>query len=162
MASFVTGADGKIMATSAPVASKGFTQNITGSPIDAAAAKTMASQAQQAEAVKALGAGQKGASRRRRRFYRGGSEGIPKIPEGGTIPGVSFAGNHVKGVDTLNQLRADKVYDGLMNAPAAKVGGFTKKRRGKSKKRHGRRNNRTRRGHRNKHSTHIRRSRHVL
>jgi hypothetical protein len=158
MASFVTGADGKIMATSAPVASRGFTQNITGSPIDAAAAKTMASQAQQAEATKALGAGQKGSSRRRR--HRGGSQSIPKVPEGGTIPGVSFAGNHVKAIDNLNQLRADKVYDGLLNAPAAKVGGFTKKRRGKSK--NGRRNNRTRRGKRNKHSTRIRRSRHVL
>jgi hypothetical protein len=159
MASFVTGADGKIMATSAPVASRGFTQNITGSPIDAAAAKTMASQAQQAEATKALGAGQKGSSRRRRR-HRGGSQSVPKIPEGGTIPGVSFAGNHVKAIDNLNQLRADSVYDGLLNAPATKVGGFTKKRRGKSK--NGRRNNRTRRGKRNKHSTRIRRSRHVL
>ena len=159
MASFVTGADGKIMATSAPTINTGFTQKMTGSPIDAAAAKTMASQAEQAQAVKALGAGQKGASRRRRR-RRGG--GIPTVPEAGTIPGVSFAGNHVKGVDTLNQLRADKVYDGLANAPPAKVGGFTKKRRGKSKKRHGRRNNRTRRGHRNKHTSHIRRSRHVL
>lgn len=162
MASFVTGADGKIMATSAPVVSKGFTQNITGSPIDAAAAKTMASQSEQAQAVKALGAGQKGASRRRLRRYRGGSEGIPKIPEGGTIPRVSFAGNHVNAVDNLNQLRADKVYDGLANAPPVKVGGFTKKRRGKSKKRHGRRNNRTRRGNRNKHTSRIRRSRHVL
>lgn len=160
MASFVTGADGKIMATSAPVVSKGFTQNITGSPIDAAAAKTMASQAAQAQATKALGAGQKGSSRRRRRRHRGGSEAIPKIPEGGTIPGVSFAGNHVKAIDNLNQLRADKVYDGLINAPAAKVGGFTKKRRGKSK--NGRRNLRTRRRYRNKHTSRVRRSRHVL
>jgi hypothetical protein len=161
MASFVTGTDGKIMATSAPAVSKGFTQNISGSPIDAAASKTIASQAQQAQATKALGAGQKGSSRRRRR-HKGGSQSIPKIPEGGTIPGVSFAGNHVKAIDTLNQLRADKVYDGLINAPAVKVGSSRKKRRTKSKKRHGGRHNRTHRRYSNKRSSHIRGARNVL
>ncbi len=157
MATYQAGNNGRIIATSLPLSTSGFTQSMTGSPIDAAAAKTMSNQAAQAEAMKALGAGQKGASRRRRR--RGGSTAIPKIPEAGTIPGVSHATNHVNAINNLNQLRASAVYDGLVNAPPVQLGG--KKRSRKSKK-NGRRRNRTHRRNSHKRTSHLRKSRHVL
>lgn len=158
MATFTTDASGKIIATSVPIATSGFTQQITGSAIDAAANKTIAAQQAQAEQVKALGAGQKGSGKKRRR--RGGGAGIPQIPEAGTIPGVSAASNHLNAVDTLNQLRADKAYDGLINAqPVAKVGG---KKRSRRVKKNGRSSKRTHRRNRNKRRHTVRRVRHVL
>ncbi len=120
------GSNGQIIINSGPPLHTGFVQHMQGGPIDAAAAKTLAAQANQVAAAKALGAGQKGSSRRRRR-QRGGvnlNANIPSIPEAGTIPGVSHAQNHLNAVNNLNQIRADQVYDGLIKATPIKMGGF--------------------------------------
>ena len=121
------GPNGQIIVNSGPPLHTGFVQNIQGSPLEAAAAKTLAAQANQVAAAKALGAGQKGASRKRRRRMRGGvnlTANIPYIPEAGTIQGVSHAQNHLNAINNLNQIRADQVYDGLVNATPIKMGGF--------------------------------------
>ncbi len=160
MATFTADANGQLIATSVPISTRGFTQQLSGSPLDAAANKTIASQQAQAEQVKALGAGQKGSGKKRRR--RGGGASIPQMPEAGTIPGVSFANNHVSGINTLNQLRASGAYDKLANAPpVVKVGGRTKKRSRKSK-RNGRSSKRTSRRGIHKRGRHIRRTSRVL
>ena len=158
------GPNGQIIVNSGPPLHTGFIQHIQGSPLEAAAGKTIAAQQNQAAAARALGAGQKGASRKRRRRQRGGvnlNANIPSIPEAGTIPGVSHAQNHLNGINALNQIGADKVYDGLINATPIKMGGFrfrdaeelypgsgtqedTKHRR-RTKKKHGSRNKRTHR-----------------
>ncbi len=155
----MTAPNGQIIATGGPPLVNGYTQRIEGSPLDAAAAKTLAAQASQVATSRSLGAGQKGSSRRRRR-HRGGAlnlnASIPSIPEAGTIKGVSHETNHLNAVNNLNQLRADKIYDGLINAPPIRLTGGTKKRSRKTK--HGRRRNRTHRGKRNKHSSHRRRT----
>lgn len=160
MATFTAGPDGQLVATSVPIATRGFTQQMTGSPLDAAANKTIASQQAQAQQVKALGAGQKGSARRKRR--RGGGASVPQIPEAGTIPGVSFSNNHVDGINTLNQLRASGAYDKLAGSqPIVKVGGRTKKRSRKVKK-NGRSHKRTHRRIIHKRGRHIRRTSRVL
>lgn len=152
---------GQIIVNQGPPLHTGFTQNITGSPIDAAAGKTLAAQQLQTAAAKSLGAGQKGSSRRRRRRMRGGvnlNASIPTVPEAGTISGVSHTQNHLDAVNNLNQIRADKVYDGLHNATPRSVGG----KRSRKVKKNGRSHKRT---HRRKHSKHVtrhRRTRHVL
>lgn len=120
------GPNGQIIINSGPPLHTGFIQHIQGGPIDAAAAKTLATQQSQVNAAKALGAGQKGSSRKRRRM-RGGvnlNANIPSIPEANTIPGVSHTQNHLNAVNNLNQLRHDQVYDGLNNATPIKMGGF--------------------------------------
>lgn len=153
----VTGT-GQIIVNQAPTPHLGFTQQITGTPIDAAAAKTLAANAQQVAAAKAMGAGQKGASRKRR--MRGGTNwnaSIPSVPEAGTIPGISHAQNHLDAVNNLNQIRADKVYDGLHNATPRAVGG----KRSRKVKKHGRSNKRTHKRKHRKHATRNRRTRHV-
>ncbi len=156
--------NGQIIVTQGPPLHTGFTQNITGTPIDAAASKTLAANAQQVAAAKSLGAGQKGASRKRRgkkRRMRGGvnlNASIPSIPEAGTIPGVSHAQNHLDAVNNLNQIRADKVYDGLHNATPRSVGG----KRSRKVKKNGRSHKRTHRRKHGKHVTRHRRTRHVL
>lgn len=155
--------NGQIIVNQGPPLHTGFTQNITGTPIDAAAGKTMAAQAQQIATAKSLGAGQKGASRRhkKKRRMRGGvnlNASIPSLPEAGTIGGVSHAQNHLNAVDNLNQIKADQVYDGLHNATPRSVGG----KRSRKVKKNGRSHKRT---HRRKHSKHVtrhRRTRHVL
>jgi len=171
------GPNGQIIINSGPPLHTGFVQNIQGGPIDAAAAKTLAAQQNQVAAAKALGAGQKGSSRRRRR-QRGGvnlNANIPSIPEAGTIPGVSHAQNHINAINNLNQIRASGVYDGLINATPIKMGGFrirdaeelypgsgthedTKHRR-RTKKKHGSRNKRTHRRFSRKSSSRNRRRR---
>ncbi len=138
-------------------------QNIQGSPLEAAAAKTLAAQANQAAAARALGAGQKGSSRKRRKM-RGGvnlNVSATSVPEAHSIPGVSHIQNHINAVNNLNQIRNDQVYDGLAGATPMKVGGFrfrdaeglypgsgtqeeTKHRR-KTKKKHGSRHKRVNR-----------------
>jgi hypothetical protein len=137
---------GQIIVNSGPPLHTGFTQNITGTPIDAAAAKTLAAQAQQIAAAKSLGAGQKGSSRRhKKRRMRGGvnlNASIPSLPEAGTITGVSHAQNHLDAVNNLNQIRHDKVYDGLHNATPRSMGG----KRSRKVKKNGRSNKRTHRG----------------
>lgn len=150
---------GQIIINSGPPLHTGFTQNITGTPIDAAASKTLAAHAQQVATAKAMGAGQKGSSRKRR--MRGGvnlNASIPSLPEAGTIPGVSHAQNHLDAVNNLNDMRAAKVYDGLHNATPRAVGG----KRSRKVKKHGRSNKRTNRRKHRKHATRNRRSRHVL
>ena len=133
-------------------------QRLQGSPLEAASARTLESNARLAETAKSMGAGQKGSSRRRKK--RGGAAPInmnaqiPSLPEAGTIPGVSHAQNHLRNIDNLNQLRADASGDKLMNAqpydPHVKGGRRTKRHR---KAKNGRSSNRThRRGHRR--STH--------
>lgn len=149
---------GQIIVNSGPPLHTGFTQNITGTPIDAAAAKTLAAQAQQVAAAKSLGAGQKGSSRKRR--LRGGvnlNASIPSVPEAGTIPGVSHAQNHLDAVNNLNQLRHDSVYDGLHNATPRSMGG----KRSRKVKKNGRSHKRTHRRKHRKHASRHRRTRNV-
>ena len=131
-------------------------QNVEGGIQNAAAAKTLVQQTKAAEIAKSLGAGQKGSSRRRR---GGAVNAAPmNVPTANSIPGVSATQNHIDGVNNLNQIRADRAYDGLINATPRQVAGFrfrdeskygakrkTIKRVGKK---HGRRSNRT---HRRKH-----------
>lgn len=155
----VTGT-GQILVNQAPTPHLGFTQQITGTPIDAAAAKTLAAQAQQVATAKSMGAGQKGSSRKRRRM-RGGTNwnaSIPTIPEAGSIPGVSHAQNHLNAINNLNQIRADQVYDGLHSATPRSVGG----KRSRKVKKNGRSHKRTHRRKHRKHATRHRRTRHVL
>lgn len=147
------GADGKIVITDGPALNTGFKQTgVEGGPINAASAKTVSSLNQAAETAKAMGAGQKGSSRRRRktRKHRGGAAAnVPTLPTANSVPGVSFADTHVKAVDNLNALRYAGAYDKLINAPPAQVKGGTRKRKVKSKKRkNGRRSKRT---HRRRH-----------
>ena len=116
-------------------------QKLNGSALDVASTNTINAFRSQAEAARALGAGQKGASRRRR---RGGAAlnlnaRIPDLPEAGTISGVSHAQNHLDAVNHLNQIRADKVGDSLINATPIKLGG---KKHGRSRKRSHRRGRR--------------------
>lgn len=130
-------------------------QNVEGGIQNAAANKTMVSQAKAAEIAKSLGAGQKGSSRRR----GGAVNAAPmNVPTANSIPGVSASQNHINGVNLLNQFKADRVYDGLITATPRQVAGF--RMRDESKygakrktikrvtKKHGRRSNRT---HRRKH-----------
>jgi hypothetical protein len=154
---------GQIIVNSGPPLQTGFTQQITGTPIDAAANKTLAANAQQVAAAKAMGAGQKGSSRRRhkKRRMRGGvnlNASIPSIPEAGSIPGISHAQNHLDAVNNLNQMRHDAVYDGLHNATPRSMGG----KRSRKAKKHGRSHKRTHRRKHGKHATRHRRTRHVL
>lgn len=154
MATFTTDATGRLVATAGPKVYIPPTQSISGSAIDAASSKTLADQATSAAASKALGVGQKGASRRRR---RGGSTNmnaqVPLLPEAGTIKGVSHETNHLNAVNNLNQLKADSVYDSQINAPAMQVAGRKRKTKRKS---NGGRHRRTHRGKHRK-STHRRR-----
>ena len=148
------GADGKIMITDGPALNTGFKQTgVEGGPLNAASAKTVASLNEAAETAKAMGAGQKGSSRRRskkRRMRGGATVNTPTLPTANSIPGVSFADTQVDSINTLNQLRYASAYDKLINAPPAQVKGGTRKRKSKSKKRkHGRRSKRTHR--RNRH-----------
>jgi hypothetical protein len=123
---YSVGPNGQIIMTQTPTMITPSHQNMTGSPIDAAASKTLSGQALQIAAAKSLGAGQKGAGRRRKRRGGGGLDAsIPTVPQANTINGVSFENNAIKAVNTLNQLRANSMYDGLQNAPPMQVkGGF--------------------------------------
>ena len=148
------GADGRIIINEGPDMILGAKQTgVPGGILNAASAKTVASINQHAAAAKALGAGQKGASRKRshkRRRHRGGAEqnlnaNIPNIPSAGSIPGVNPADNHIKAFNTLNSIRYAGSYDKLLNAQPIKLTGGTKKRKSKSKRKHGRRSKRTHR-----------------
>jgi len=170
---FKTDASGKLIAGTVPKAAPPPTQKITGSIAQAAAQKTTQDAANQAAAFKALGAGQKGASRRRR-YVGGATQNVTpsNLPTANSIPGANPTDVMKKLVDVHTQLKASGTYDKLINAPPAKVGGFrmygaedlypgsgtqpdTKDRR-KTKKKHGRRHKRTHRGKRSK-SRHLRR-----
>jgi len=105
---------GQIVATAPPTEMKGVTSNLTGGLLNAAAAKTASSIAQQASHAKAAGVTMKGG---------GTVVNVPPAAEGGTVPGVSFAGNHANLIGIANQLKAGAVYDGLVGAQPYKVGG---------------------------------------
>jgi len=157
MATFNTDATGRLVATAGPKMYIPPTQNITGSAIDAASSKTLSDQETAATASRTLGVGQKGAGRRRR---RGGAVNlnaqVPILPEAGTIRGVSHETNHLNAVNTLNQLKADSIYDSQINAPAFQVAGRKRKTRRKS---NGGRNRRTYRRKYRKSSNRNRRTR---
>ena len=137
-------------------------QNIQGSALEAASTKTLASNAALAETAKHMGAGQKGAGRKKR---KGGAQNLnahlPILPEAGTIGGVSSANNHLANVNNLNQIKAGAMYDGLHGAspydPTPTKGGRRTKRKRKAK--NGRSNKRTHRRGNRKSSSNRRRSR---
>ena len=106
---------GQMVATDLPTLTKGPpAANIPGGILNAAAAKTAESIKEQAAHAKAAGAGMRG----------GGTPiNVSKPPEGGTIPGVSFADNHAKLIGAANQLKASAVYDGLIGSQPYKVSG---------------------------------------
>jgi hypothetical protein len=158
MATFTPDSTGRLVATSGPPLHIPPLQSITGSVLDAASAKTMSAQQTQAEAARFLGVGQRGAGKRK--FWHGGAANlnaqIPYLPQAGTIKGVSHEMNHLNGVNTLNQIRADKVYDQHINATPIQLAG--RRLRKTKRKANGRRNNRTYRGKRSKSSRSRRRS----
>jgi hypothetical protein len=133
-------------------------QDLEGSALEAASAKTLSSNAKLAETAKAMGAGQKG-SGRRRKYRRGGAENLnahpPNLPEAGTIRGVSAMNNHLANVNNLNQIRADASGDKFLHAqpydPTPTKGGRRTQRHRKAK--NGRSHKRTYR-RRNRKSTH--------
>jgi hypothetical protein len=176
MASYTTAANGQVILTSGAPLHIPAAQNIQGGLIEAASAKTIASQAAAADHYKNLGAGQKGAGRRRsrkhkgkrksRKVRRGGAQSLNMVPLGlptaNSVPGVN-ADDVLKGsVDLKNQIAADKSYDHLRGATPIKLGGFRfrdaeelypgsgsqEDTKGRSKVKHGRRSKRT---HRRRH-----------
>jgi hypothetical protein len=133
------GPSGQILITQGPAMYQDVPQKMEGGPIEAAANKTIASQATQVEATKALGAGQKGSSRRKhkskknkkrskKRRLRGGASTlnaiIPQIPTANSIPGVSNTQLHLNAVNNLNQIRTDASYDNLINAQPRQIAGL--------------------------------------
>lgn len=144
MATFTTDTVGRLIASAPPKMYIPPTQNISGSAIDAASSKTLSDQSTAAQAAKTLGVGQKGARRRRRGGAVNLNAQVPILPEAGTIKGVSHETNHLNAVNTLNQLKADAVYDSAIKAAPVRLGGRKTKR-----KHNGRRKRRT---HRRKHS----------
>jgi len=131
-------ANGQII-PSAPAMYSPPLQSLNGSALDVASSNTINSFRSQAEAARALGAGQKGASRRKKRGGFSLNARIPDLPEAGTIAGVSHSQNHLDAVNHLNQIRADKIGDSLINATPIKLGG---KKHGRSRKRSHRRGRR--------------------
>ena len=109
-------------------------QTIQGGLIEAASAKSMASQAAAARHYQNMGAGQKGAGRRtrkhknKRKIRRGGAQSLNMVPLGlpsaGSVPGVDADNVHLQAVDLKNQISADKLYDHLRGATPIKLGGF--------------------------------------
>lgn len=126
------------------------TQQVEGGVLNAAADKTIAARSAQIETAQKMGAGQKGAGRRKtkRRFRGGATLNAPasNLPSAGSIPGVDPTNSHIAAVDNLNSIRAAAVGDKLHNAApySPKSGGKRTKR-----KSNGRRHHRThRRGYR--------------
>lgn len=111
---------GMQVATGIPTEFKGTPSNVPGGLLNAAAAKTAATIAQQASDAKAAGVRMRG----------GGTViNVPPAPEGGSIPGVSFAANHANLIGIANQLKAGAVYDNLAGSQPYKVGGKRRTRR---------------------------------
>lgn len=105
---------GMVVATALPAQVKTSPSSMSGGILNAAAAKTASSIAEQAAQAKAAGVHMKGG---------GQSVNVPPVPEGNSIRGVSFAKNHADLIGTANQLKAGAVYDGLIGAQPYKVGG---------------------------------------
>lgn len=115
------------------------TQQINGSALEAASKVTTESNAQLASMAKSLGAGQKGASRRRRhtkkrRAKKGGSlNATPlNLPTASSVPGVSADDTHVKLTDIRNQNIANGAGDKYANAPPMILGGKRRTRKAKN------------------------------
>lgn len=148
MATFTTGPNGQQIATSSgPMVLGPPPPKIEGGLIAEATNRTLQSQKIAADTAKALGAGQKGSSRKRRK-HRGGANlniSLPMLPEGGTMKGVSYENVHKGNIDNLNQLRASGTYDKLINSQPIQLTGGVKKHSRKSKKGHGSRKLRTHR-----------------
>jgi hypothetical protein len=135
------------------------TQSVTGGILNAAADVTAKSREAQIETAQKMGAGQKGAARRRRKTKRGGANAPSSLlPTASSIPGVDPTDVSIRNIDNLNAVKAAATYDKAVNLPPYdphKSGG----KRTKRKSKHGRRNSRThRRGH-NKSTRNNRRSR---
>jgi hypothetical protein len=137
--------NGMVVATGLPQQEMGHKQNMEGGPTIYAVNKTLARTAEQAAHAKAAGVTQKG-----------GAISVPHVAESGTIPGVSFGGNHKALIDMKNQLSADSVYDNLAGGQPYKVGG--RKRRRKT---NGRRKSRNSMGTSRKHTRRTRRKRNL-
>lgn len=105
---------GMVVATALPPQVKTSPSSMSGGILNAAAAKTASSIAEQAAQAKAAGVHMKGG---------GQAVNVPPVPEGNSIRGVSFAKNHADLIGTANQLKAGAVYDGLIGAQPYKVGG---------------------------------------
>jgi len=105
---------GMVVATALPPQVKTSPSSMSGGILNAAAAKTASSIAEQAAQAKAAGVHMKGG---------GQSVNVPPVPEGNSIRGVSFSKNHADLIGTANQLKAGAVYDGLIGAQPYKVGG---------------------------------------
>lgn len=137
-------------------------QMVTGGILNAAADVTAKSREAQIETAQKMGAGQKGAARRRRKTKRGGAQNLNApsslLPSAGSIAGVDPEQTSRENIDRLNAVKSAAVGDKLANAAPyypAKSGG----KRTKRKSKHGRRHSRThRRGH-NKSARNNRRSR---
>ncbi len=121
----VTHGNGMVVATDVGKPFVGHQQNLPGGLLNHAVDKTMASSKAQAQHAKLAGVTQRGG---------GDIITVPKVAEGGTIPGVSFGSNHANLIGGLNQLKANQTYDHLAGTQPYKVGG--RKRRRKTK-RHG-------------------------
>jgi len=105
---------GMVIATALPTQVKTSPSTMSGGILNAAAAKTAGSIAEQAAQAKAAGVHMKGG---------GQAVNVPPVPEGNSIRGVSFAKNHADLIGTANQLKAGGVYDGLIGTQPYKVGG---------------------------------------
>jgi hypothetical protein len=135
------------------------TQRVDGGVLNGAAQDTINQRNHQIETAAKMGAGQKGAGRRKPK--RGGASNLnvpaSLLPTAGSINGVDPTDTHKAIIDNLNQIRASGVGDKLATAAPyypAKTGG----KRTKRKSKHGRRHHRTHRRGNNKSSrTHRRR-----
>ena len=103
---------GMIVATGLGPQETGKPQNLEGGLLIGAAQKSIATTAAQANHAKLAGAG-----------MRGGALHVPSAPEGGSIPGVSFAGNHENLINMKNQTIANTTYDKLAGTTPYKIGG---------------------------------------
>ena len=139
---------GQLIATAAPAEIKGTPSNVAGGLINAAAAKTASSIAEQASHAKAAGVTMKGG---------GTIIHVPPAAEGGSVPGVSFANNHATLIGAANQLKAGAVYDNLIGTQPYKIGGRRRTRKHRRKTKHGRSNKS--RSNRRSRSKHLHRSR---
>lgn len=143
MASYTTASNGQIVLTSGAPLVIPQTQNVQGGLIEAASAKTLASQAAAATHYQNMGAGQKGSGRRKtrkgkgkrkgkkskkNRRIRGGAQSLNMVPLGlptaNSVPGVNADDVFKAGVDLKNQIAADKSYDHLRGATPIMLGGF--------------------------------------
>ena len=124
-------------------------QKMAGSAVDAATASLSAKTSQQVAASKSLGAGQRGAGKRRKKYKGGGNVVPPAIPTASSIQGISPASVHAGAVNNLAQLRAGAVYDKHIGAQPMQVGGKKKKTRRKRNGRNNTRNHRRSRSRRN-------------